>query len=344
MTASGCRTRPSRIGYVRRSVSRPLVAPARAALALALVAGGAGAQEVPLRFAWPVGTEARVTLVHTRHEEDGVGGSRDGYLEGEYRLRVRGHPRGVLLDFSDYQTTAFDMKPEPDPLDPTPELIRRLGVFTPDYVVSSGGDLLEVTELEAAAATIREVLQPLYDTLATIPDSEAVVAMMESLTSGEQLRVQTEDAWLMQTGLWSGLTLVPGRPLEVQGDAPTPVAPERPIPFVHRLTLAGAVPCHEGEAALRCVRLEMRSEADPRGLERTIREVLRRMGVPESVGIPIENLRHQRQVTVVADPATLLPHSVEVSSDLEGDMKNGSITMPYRQQERGRLEYVYIGG
>lgn len=304
-----------------------------------LPVGGARAQETTLRFAWPVGTEAHVRVTQIRDQETG-GRPQTIELSAEYDLTLRPHPRGMLLDYSNYRNTGFRADPELPPDDPLRAILERLGSAAVDDVVSTAGELVEVGGVEEMTRVIREVITPLVDS-ASAADAEAVREFLELLVDEEQLLVAAQDSWAGQTGIWAGRTLVPGRAVRLRSEVASPLVPRVKIPVEVDLHLDGTVPCWEGSPDAGCVRLVLTSRADPGALQAAYRAMLTRMGYPQNAPIPIGGLSQETRVTVVAEPGTLLPHTSEVVRLVEGTMQRGSITRPFRQMEHTFTEYSY---
>ena len=142
---------------------------------------------------------------------------------------------------------------------------------------------------------------------------------MASLTSEDALHTMSHQAWAGLVTIWNGLHLEDDFPIEDRSGADVPGQPMR-VEVPGRGTFEGWVPCTDAETTTggeeRCVRL--RWSASPQGAD--VEEAMEALEVR-----PVGDLRLTREITVVVDPATLLPYStvdhLEASRVLPGNVE-----------------------
>jgi hypothetical protein len=303
----------------RLSIHVPTMNRIRIALAaLALVAAPLAAQEeatdtVQLRFGWQPGMRAEVEMEQLRiRTTDGrVDSTR---IASTYRLEVDEHPEGLALTYSDMRYTGL-------PKSADPQLRRLLEALAGSSsggrgrsIVSREGDFVRVEGAEELAREVMAALEPLFAEMDGA-GLENVRQMLAGMVSPEALDASAADEWNALVGAWIDADLEVGGVYGLESSFQSPAFPGVEIPVTLEFQVEGWTPCVDGaaEGAEPCVALVMISLPDPRAVGEAVGGFLAQAGVPreEMEGL-FAQLAVETFITLVAEPATLRPHRLEI--------------------------------
>ena len=317
-----------------------------AAAALVLAASGVGAplaaqapagDSVALVFAWPVGTEARVEYTQITERQGDTPEPSRLEIEGELTLHVHQHPSGgLVIEHLEPLATRVQASPPLAAADPRRVVLSRMGTPTPHTIVSTDGRMLGIDGVPALAAAIRDIVGP-------ETPQPALDALLRELLA-ERLLVRTaRERWNAQVGMWLGTSMKVGEVGAAESEEANPLMPSVVLPYVYEFRLIGMEPCGEGATARTCARLEMFSLPDPVQLEQVMDKALVDMGFPT---LSFDGLAQHSQVTLLTDPATLLPFELTMSKLVEGILMDGGQGRVFRRADELTLRYRYtkIGG
>lgn len=308
-----------------------------AAIALAaapLRAQAPAADSVLLRFAWPVGTEARVAYTQVIEREGDSDRPIRVEIEGEYTLHVHQHPQGLLIEHLDPLAIRLQASPPFDPTDPRGAIYSRLGTPTPHYVVSPEGRLLGVDGVPALAAAITAIFAP------GSAQAGALDPLLRELLNEPLLAGTARERWNALVGMWLDASLKVGEVSGAEAEEANPLLPSVVLPYVYEFRLVGTEPCGASgpAAAKRCARLQMLSLPDPAQLAQVMSKALVDMGFPN---LSFDGLAQHSQVTLLTDPETLLPYEVTMTKLVQGILKDGAQSRVFRRADETRLAYTY---
>ncbi len=267
--------------------------PCRAALALALLVGCAGASRqatpagqpadlrpVTLRFAWPDGFRVRIDL---RHEATRTGRPpTHAVVRQQLETEQRNHETWVFTR---------DSRGEGD--EPDLELNLKIGEALV-YVVSREGALLRVEGLEKAIDLLKGDVEE---------NREQVRASL--------VRMATED-WAVTAGAWRGRRLEERKPQHERVEGSVALIPGIPASLDVELGLEGRVSCIEGQEP-RCVQLRYVSVPAPSGKDALLERL--RAGISPEDGV-LEDAAARYEATIVTEPDTLIPYRLLVRQQL----------------------------
>ena len=317
----------------RRLFSIPLLA---AVAGFTLSGGSALTQQasptpsaVELRFAWPVGTEARVRYVKVMEREEGTPPS-TVEIEGEYVVHVHPHPSGLVIEHLDPLATRFVATPALPPDDVRRAVWSAIGAPLADWVVSEDGKLLGITGEDALAGLLVETLRPLE------LEEAGLQAALSELMSEPQLVGPARDLWRAMVGAWADTELVMGEPQMSQAEETNPLVPSVVLSYRHEYRLVGMEDCPAPGG--RCAHLQITSFPDPRELTAVMSDALREMGLAT---MSFDRLIQLNRMSVVTDPETLLPHIVEVSKRVDGILVADGERRVFRRLDETRLDFSY---
>ncbi|MEM9557553.1 MAG: hypothetical protein AAGC60_25060 [Acidobacteriota bacterium] len=293
-------------------------------VAVPLAAQGADPERPErLVFAWPDGAEAEVTYSVNGWRRNG-GNTTSVRRTMKYRMIVRAHgalDEGELevervwpgrSDKGTSETSKDSLfgklrKPWTSGvqtlIDDLPELVPRLRVTADGRLASIGGmDEIEqrrdraLDEAQADAATRRQV---------------------NALVSEESLYLMSVQSWAALVTIWHGRHLGDDFPFGDRSGADVPSEPLRvEVPGNGRFD--GWVPCTDDETAQRCVKLHWSAAPQGEDAEEAV-EALE--------GQSLDDLELTREITVVVEPTTLLPHSTVDVLKAKRTVRRGSETM-----------------
>ena len=179
----------------------------------------------------------------------------------------------------------------------------------PTLVVGPKGELRRV---EGIDKTVQEMMQEAESQGIPKEQQEQIIGLVRGAM---EQAAQTQ--WEMLIGKWTGLTLKPGESVERKSQALVPLFGSLAATR-EKVTLKERVPCTEGAAEKRCVRLVLESSVDPEGLERSGTELVRQlkatmranMGMPDAAipELSVLTLQVDSTVEFIAEPETLVPH------------------------------------
>lgn len=293
-----------------------LVSVPRSAIAQA---DSAAPDVVSLVFSWPVGMVADVTAQTLRLRE-GEASVDSTDVRASYRMIVKPHAAGRLITFEDFRVLE---RPDPRPLgDIVQHISLQVGALMPAYVVSEDGEFIGVQDLEPVLTAVRSLLRPLVDSIGQL--SPRARQLTESVTSEQYLTARAAEDWNALVGMWTGADFEVGAVYETEADEPSPLFPEVLIPFAYQFAVNERLPCVETEAVDNCVALEMLSFADADTMKTLLTQLIDQLAPAERAGRFIyDALDIENTISLVAEPATLVPYYLEVTQTVSGSGREG---------------------
>lgn len=257
-------------------------------------AGGAAGGDGAVRFAWPEGLVVQVTS-HSTVTESGQPPEQSSL---EYTLRLEGQGEERKVSFEP-KVPVVEGAP---PAEGAPPQL-------PTLVLGPKGELRRI---EGIDKTVQEMLQE--------AESQGIPKEQQALISGLVQGAMEQAArtqWEMLIGKWAGLALKPGESVERKSQTLVPLFGSLAATR-EKVTLKERVPCTEGAAEKRCVRLVLESSVDPGELERSGPELVRQlkatmkanMGLPDEAipELSVLTLQVDNTVEFITEPETLMPH------------------------------------
>lgn len=305
-------------------------------LAAPLAGQSPAGDSVALTFAWPVGTEARIEYTHvTERQGDSPEPSRLE-IDGELTLHVHPHAAGLLIEHLEPLATRVQSSPPLAGADPRRVVLSRMGTPTPHTIVSTDGRMLGIDGVPALAAAIRDIVGPQTP-------QPALDGLLRELLAEPLLVGTARERWNAQVGMWLGTSMKVGEVGAAESEEANPLMPSVILPYVYEFRLVGMEPCGAGATARTCARLEMFSLPDPAQLEQVMDKALVDMGFST---LSFDGLAQHSQVTLLTDPATLLPFELTMSKLVEGILVDGGQSRVFRRADELTLRYTYtkIGG
>ncbi|HEU4384026.1 MAG TPA: hypothetical protein VFR85_11070 [Anaeromyxobacteraceae bacterium] len=275
---------------------RPPLALLLAASALSACAGpsgagrGSGAETVSLRFAWPEGMRLRVFM---RHEARRGDQPRRGALM-QHLVVVEGRGDELWISNRDFQAQGNE-----EDLEQNMRISEALV-----QVVARDGAFRRAEGLDEGVAVVQ-------------PDSEADRARLR-----DTLARATAEDWEATVGAWRGQSLAAGGMRRKQVAASLPLVPAVPVRMSVEYGLEALVPCAEEETERRCAALVYRGEpaaSDQATAAARLRELLSH----GEGAVELEDFSARFEITMVTDPATLIPKRMTSRQELRMRVRLG---------------------
>ncbi len=300
----------------------------------------ASAEVVSLEFGWPVGLTARVeaTRVRERRSEEGTDSSR---VDLSYRLTLAAHESDLLVRYDSIRFPQLNLAPSLGLAGSAQLLSERLALMAPSYVVGRDGQFRRLEDVAGLRLQVEGLLNGLLgERLEEFPDSAR--RFIQSLLSEEMLTANALHEWNALVGTWIGAELEIGAVYELETEEQYPILPGRLVPTIHQFLLAGRVACFEGAVEAKCVELQVVTFPDPKVFADLIEGWMDRSGIIPQANMPsFEELEIENGATLIAEPRTLIPHSLELVKSLEGRVREGDKVQPFAQVDVRWYRYRY---
>jgi hypothetical protein len=268
---------------------------------------GGEVDRVALRFAWNDGLRLRVAV---RHESWRTGRPPAAAL---IRHQVVVERRGDELWVSNRGVEGQGNEPDLD-------LNLRMGEALVQ-VVGLDGAYRRTEGLEAA--------------LAQLPPADQV----ERARVRETLDRATAQDWETSVGAWHGLTLASGAMRRKEVAASVPLIPGVASRLEVEYGLEALVPCGDEETERRCAALVYRGEPAASDRAATL-ERLKAIFRNDDEGAVLEDFHGRLEITLLTDPATLLPRRMVAREELRLRVRLGDGRVR-EIEERSRDEYRF---
>jgi hypothetical protein len=217
--------------------------------------------------------------------------------------------------------------------------LHRLSAVEPSYVVDSTGNLVRVKGIAQLRTQVQSLMAPGGDSLETAPVE--VQAMLETALSEPALTDRARQEWDLVVGMWAGSDLEPGALYQMESEEPIPLLAGTSVPMEFQFQVSEPRSCTEAMDSPSCVELEMVSTPDPEAVRRVVGDLLgkiARAGQPQ-----VERLVLENRVTLLAEPATLLPYRLRVEKRVTGSMRTGDgASQPMSSVDERVSVYTYL--
>lgn len=319
----------------------------RTLIALAVISVGTLVLPVPaeaqdtisLRFAWPERVTARVEAqrIRARLAEDRM----DSVVVAvTYTMRGEPHPEGRVIRYSDFLFGDLAERLEAD----ARMMLDRAVAMVPGLIVSDEGEFVRLEDVASLRAQLDTLLEPIVRELPTDERGAETLASIRNMVTDEALEASAADEWNTIVGHWLDADLELGAEYAYEAVAPFPILPGVTLRYEHQFAVTRRVPCTETSSAESCVEVVMFSAPDPDAtaevMERFYRQITRSA---EETDQPIfDELLLEDTVTLVLEPATLLPHSVTIARQVSGrSIAPGEPEQEFYQVDLRSWRYLY---
>lgn len=273
------------------------------------IAGGAQerADTVSLRFDWPVGLTARVEQQWLK-EKSSPSRTDSILVVSSFRMRVDAHPRGRLISIDSMSIPQLSAGADSNEF--VQQLVNQLGVLMPSYVVNNEGEFVEVADIARMKSAVDSLLAPMLRSMSEL--SPQAHAFIRSMISEQTLTASAAQEWNAMVGTWVGADWEVGAVYEVEAEEASPIMPGLVIPMHYQFSAVERIPCTEADTSLACTELRMVSTPDPEATKAAVQKLFGQLGVSEGEEVltAFESMEVENELTVIANPATLVPYLV----------------------------------
>lgn len=288
----------------------------------------AAKERIELVFNWPERAKSQFTM---RNKNTDRRGTHEMQLSGVTTVRpLKGEGLLVSTQVTDFKMTSSEKDEAKQNY--LQNLLQEVTSGMPDYVVSKEGEFVRIENLGAYYGRIEKAL------LKGLPGDpgeaqEKAKNLIKSLISEETLKASMEDGWNKQVYDWAGGSYAVGENYTYETQYQLPTLGEAVFPMAVSQQLAGRVPCHEKDKAKTCVRLVLTTRISGAAFDQAMQQYLNKM-VRETLGdkqdlpdIAVDGAEIVKTVTLVTDPATLLPYE-----ENESEIKTTRVNVGGRKQ------------
>jgi hypothetical protein len=311
-----------------------------AVLALLVITAQLGAQTttppspdsiVHLRFGWPVGTTAAIEAGRFR-VRNSEGKADTTALTLTYRMSVHDHAAGRAIRYDEFE---FDEFSDNESL--RGAVNEQLASLMPSLLVDTSGAFVQVENVTALKALMDSLLFKQLPKDSLPPQTRA---LLENMTSAEVLNALAAQEWNAMIGTWTGADLELGAVYESTEAAPIPIFPGRTLPMVSQFTAAERVECVEGSGKHDCVELRMVSTPDADSVAALMKQMMEAaVNMPETPAF--QNFNIETVITLVAEPATLLPHYYSMTKTVSARFTVAGESGELSQEEERTYNFSY---
>ena len=269
---------------------------------------------IAIRFDWPAGMETRVLSETIEIMRSGDAAPDTTVTSMSVRATISDHPDGHFIALEDWEGGGGGE--EEEGLDSAGNAVyERLASriredLTPGFIVGADGELLRIEGIEFIRELLDSVVRPMFDTLPN--RTEALETFLNRMLSEEFLMSKVEDVWNPLVYSWSDNDFAVGAVYEGDSERPSPLIPDQLIPWHVENGLPSRVPCEERAADSSCVLLVMRSVPDAEVVSPMVMNMVRAMGTLPDSEIAGWSLSLENVIRLVTEPATLIPHLLEI--------------------------------
>lgn len=278
----------------------------------------ATSEVVRLTFAWPPGTAAQV---ETARQRTRVTGEKESTFSANarYRMHVQSHKEGLLVAYSDFETTVFAGN-EMERKATVEAILQKVAAVPPSIVVSPDAELLRVTNVKELREQMLSVFEPMIAEMQDAPPQ--LSAMMRNALSEQSLTASAAQDWNALVGAWAGAEFERGAIYGMATDEPLSMIPGTTVPMTYEFSFVESAPCTTAAEGPNCVVLEMNSAPDPQAMKNTLDDFMRKMtrGGAATQGL-FESLDVASTIVVVMERATMLPYRLEIETRVEGTVR-----------------------
>ncbi len=268
-------------------------------------------------FAWPDGKLGRVEIQHIRERPDAPA------MQATITYEIS------VASLSDGQRRISFENPTPQatPGQPPPQA---LDLLNPPLIVDKKGTIASVDDEQA-------LVQTLVKSVSKTPGAPPV-AQLTSLMA-VVVHARAHNGWDSLVATWNGMELpVQGERQTVLTDlAPTPDGP--PLQITTKIRTEGFVPCTTPSGPTQCIKITSTGTPDPTSAAILAQALQEQQAAPKGVTVRFKSL--ETRVTLITEPATLLPHQHELERRLTVELTQGTASQVVAQVERQIQKFTY---
>lgn len=296
---------------------------------------GAAEAEAPsetlaLRFDWPEGLEARVTLTRDRQRGDRPGSESNSV---SYSTRTSAVDGQLKIEHADVEMAQISDGAAGN------AAAQALTQLLPAFLVSPEGGFAGLADFEAYQANVKQLLMALAGDKLNTEQAQQLVAR---LVSKPNLESRSGEYWSWLVAAWVGAELELDFEYSYSEPAPVPMFPDKEVILNHTIWVDDFADCSRNGQVQRCAVLVMESESDPELTKALVNEIVQEvMKAGQKQGPQLSSLSIKNRVAVTTEPDTLVPHRYVVTKVSSGSVTQAGKEQAFEQVETQTYEYSY---
>jgi hypothetical protein len=289
---------------------------------------------VALRFGWPAGMKAVVNATRFRARAS-AGKADTTAFEFRYSMEVSPHAEGRLIRSGGFTFGDADNAADAEVVGVT----EQLSALLPAIIVSPQGAFVRTDNIGALKAKMDSMIAPVRND----KHSPELRTLLANLTAESTLNAIAAQTWNAGVGIWVGAEFELGAVYESEEPAAIPFFPGETLPMVTQFEIVGRVPCIEESGRTDCVELHLVSSPDEAALKALLKKMMD-MAVDMPAGSPpiFDEIKIQTEITLIAEPSTLIPHWYSQTKSTGGSFRVGNEPGSFSQVEEQTAAYTYV--
>lgn len=290
-----------------------------------------GAQTVTPKFAWPAGSMATMVMETRTQSSGGAGGmdlSDSSATRVTFDYEIRAHPEGLEVVQGRGVVERLVLSSRPQPVDAA-----GISAIGGRYVISKDGIFIRISDMAEQKRRMDSVMSPILEQVRqTAP---AMLPTMERSTSPEALNATMQSMHESAYALLYNRSWTKGDSVSTSVTMPSPISPATPMVIPRVVRFDGVVPCPDATHRT-CWQFTSRMVISRESMRPAMVEMLKTMGMPESMIDQIPVSESTSITTNVVDASTMLPLRLETksvgtgTSSLVSLQTNTSLSVTYR--------------
>ncbi len=272
-----------------------------------LGAHSAAAQGVTPTFAWPVGATAQVVTEVRTTISGGGGGTAindSSVTRTTFTYDVRAHAEGLEIVTSRGVVEKLVASALPQEVDAA-----ALAALGSRFIVSRDGQFVRLSDVAAQKRVMDSAMAPMMDRMRQM--APAMVSVLEQSLSADALTANSRSSWRDSYASMYGRSWAPGDSQSTVSVIPSPLSPALKMSIPRVMRFDGIVPCAD-PARRTCWQFTARTNMTRAAMRPSMIEMLKQMGMAESMVDQIPIPESTTTLTAQVDAATMLPLRLEV--------------------------------
>lgn len=290
-----------------------------------------GAQTVTPKFAWPAGASATMVMETHSKTTGGAGGmdtSDSSATRVTFDYAILAHPEGLEVVQGRGVVERLVPSSRPQPAD-----VVGMSALGARYIIAKDGKFVRLSDMAEQKRRMDSVMAPVVEQVRqTAP---AMLPTIERSSSPEAITAMMQQAHDGAYAILYNRSWTKGDSVTTSVSMPSPISPTTPMVIPRVLRFDGVVACPDTTRRT-CWQFTSRLVISRETMRPALVEMLKTMGMPESMIDQVPVSESTATTTNVVDASTMLPLRVEQktigsgSSSMVSMQTNSSIITTYR--------------
>ena len=298
-----------------------------------------GQDSAQLRFAWPDRLVADVQFQKTKSKQTNDQKPVADGMASRYVMRAQRRGDQHVVSFSDLRMDEARLSAMPAEARALLDILAKAA--QPSFVVSGGGEFVELENLPAFQAAMRSFLDK---ALPEGPVRERAKPMLDNLLTDATLQALAQVDWNWQVAAWAGAD----RAFDLGDDYVSTTQAQMPVVNEiltqrTRFKLARKLPCEREGQVRECVELLASTRPDDTELSKAVNAFLDKLAPAGAKRDKKDTMSLDSETTVelVTETATLIPHRFKRSKNISVSTVEAGKATTLRQVEMTEQTFRY---